>query len=72
MAGVVLPPDGAESSAPAPPDVLTVDEAADFLHLGRQAVYDAVGRGEIPHRRIGKHIRFSRTGLIQWLAAGAA
>ena len=48
-------------------DVLTVDQAAALLRVGRNAVYDAVNRGEIPHRRIGKTIRLSRTALIRWL-----
>ncbi len=55
-------------------DVLTVDEAARFLRTGRNAIYDAIGRGEIPHRRIGRAIRLSRAALVQWLAGscGAA
>lgn len=48
-------------------DVLTVDQAAKFLRLGRNAVYDAIGRGEIPHRRIGRSIRLSRVALLRWL-----
>ncbi|HET9623467.1 MAG TPA: helix-turn-helix domain-containing protein [Kofleriaceae bacterium] len=48
-------------------DVLTVEQAAKFLQLGRNAVYDAIGRGEIPHRRIGRSIRLSRVVLLRWL-----
>lgn len=48
-------------------DVLTVEQAAKFLRLGRNAVYDAIGRGEIPHRRIGRSIRLSRVVLLRWL-----
>ena len=48
-------------------DVMTVEEAADFLRVGRNALYDAIGRGDIPHRRIGKTIRLSRVGLVRWL-----
>lgn len=48
-------------------DVLTVVEAARFLRLGRNAMYEAIGRGEIPHRRIGKNIRLSRAALVRWL-----
>ncbi len=50
-------------------DVLTVDDVAALLKLGRNAVYEAVGRGEVPHRRIGKQIRFSRAGIMRWLAS---
>lgn len=48
-------------------DVIDVPGAMALLKLGRSAVYDACGRGEIPHRRIGKHIRFSRAALLRWL-----
>ncbi len=48
-------------------DVLTVEQAAKLLQLGRNAVYDAIGRGEIPHRRIGRSIRLSRVVLLRWL-----
>lgn len=50
-------------------DVMTVDEAAVFLRVGRNAVYDAIGRGEVPHRRIGKTIRLSRAVLVRWLGS---
>lgn len=49
------------------PDVLTVEEAAKLLGIGRNQAYDACGRGELPHRRIGKTIRLSRTVLLRWL-----
>lgn len=48
-------------------DVLTVEEGAVFLRVGRNQLYDAIGRGEVPHRRIGRTIRLSRTVLVQWL-----
>jgi excisionase family DNA binding protein len=48
-------------------DVLDVREAAEFLKMGRNAVYEAVSRNEIPHRRIGRSIRFSRAALLAWL-----
>lgn len=50
-----------------PGDVLTVEEGAVLLRIGRNALYDAIGRGEIPHGRIGKTIRLSRLALMRWL-----
>jgi excisionase family DNA binding protein len=44
-------------------DVLDVREAAALLRMGRNAIYDACGRGELPHRRIGNRLRFSRAAL---------
>jgi excisionase family DNA binding protein len=48
-------------------DVIDAPAAARLLKVGRNALYDAVARGEIPHRRIGKLLRFSRSGLLRWL-----
>ena len=50
-------------------DVLTVVEAASLLRVGRNLVYDLVARNEIPHRRLGKQIRFSRAALVRWLSS---
>jgi excisionase family DNA binding protein len=50
-------------------DVLDVRGAMKLLKLGRNAVYDACARNEIPHRRVGaKLLRFSRAALLTWLA----
>jgi excisionase family DNA binding protein len=48
-------------------EVLDVIEAAELLHVGRNQLYEAIGRGEVPHRRIGKTIRLSRSVLLRWL-----
>jgi excisionase family DNA binding protein len=53
-------------------DTLTVDEAAEVLRVGRTQLYDAIGRGEVPHRRVGRSIRLSRSALAAWLATGGA
>jgi excisionase family DNA binding protein len=50
-------------------DVLTASEAASLLRVGRNALYDGCARGEIPHRRVGRLLRFSRTALLAWLGA---
>lgn len=48
-------------------DVLDVPAVMTMLKLGRNAVYEACARNEIPHRRIGKLLRFSRSGLQRWI-----
>jgi excisionase family DNA binding protein len=48
-------------------DVLDVRGAMALLKIGRDAIYSGVARLEIPHRRIGRHIRFSRAALMRWL-----
>lgn len=53
-------------------EVLDVAAAARLLHLGRNSVYELVSRNKIPHRRLGKQIRFSRAAILAWLASWAA
>lgn len=48
-------------------DVLTADEAAAFLGVDRNTVYDYAGRGVIPHQRLGKRLIFGRSALVTWL-----
>ena len=49
----------ANDEQPAEP-VLDVEDVARLLRAGRNTIYELVGRNEIPHRRLGKQIRFSR------------
>jgi excisionase family DNA binding protein len=48
-------------------DVLNVTGASQLLRIGRNTIYELVGRNQIPHRRLGKHIRFSRAAIMRWL-----
>jgi len=57
------------STANTDPHVLTVEEAADFLRVGRSAAYEAVRRGEIPSVRIGRSIRIPRHRLEEMIGA---
>ena len=52
-----------------PSDVMTADEAAVFLGVDRNTVYDFAGRGQIPHQRLGKRLLFRRGTLVAWLDA---
>lgn len=52
-------------------ECLTVEQVAELLKLGRNTVYDAANRGQIPHRRIGRRLLFSRTAVLEWLAGKA-
>ena len=48
-------------------DILKVAEAAKLLRIGRNQLYDAIARGEVPHFRVGKNIRLSRVALMRCL-----
>lgn len=47
---------------------LDVEDVAALLRVGRNTVYSLVAKNQIPHRRLGKQIRFSRAAVMQWLA----
>ena len=47
-------------------EIMSVDQAADFLGVGRNSVYDATGAHKIPHNRVGRRLLFSRSALIEW------
>lgn len=49
--------------------VITVDELASVLEVGRSAAYEAVDRGQVPGViRVGRRIRISVPALVAWLA----
>lgn len=48
-------------------EVLDARGVMELLGLGRNAIYAACARNEIPHRRIGKILRFRRSAVMQWL-----
>lgn len=51
---------------------LTVPEAARLLGIGRNAAYDLIRRGELPHVRFGRTIRVPRSALEPWLLSAAS
>lgn len=51
------------------PVLMTVREAAAYLHISRDLCYEAIRRGELPAVRIGRVIRVPRFGLEQWIAS---
>lgn len=46
-----------------PDALLTADELAEILQLPARTVKDQAAAGALPHRRFGKHYRFSRDDL---------
>ncbi len=47
---------------------MTVDEGARALGVSRNSVYTSANRGEIPCRRVGRRVIFSRDAIRAWLA----
>ena len=47
--------------------LLRPEQAAELLSVKTSWVYDAVRTGRLPGLRVGRHIRFTRTMLEEWL-----
>jgi excisionase family DNA binding protein len=52
--------------------LITVEEAARILNLGRTAAYEAARRDEIPSRRVGRRVVVPVRALVGWLAGDVA
>ncbi len=50
-----------------PPEVMTVEELAEYLKLDPQTIYRRFRRGDLPGVKIGKAIRFKREVIDAWL-----
>ncbi len=53
------------------PEIMTIDEVADYLQLHKQVVYRHVKKGTIPASRIGATIRFKKSIIDTWLTDSA-
>jgi excisionase family DNA binding protein len=63
--GVVV---GQATSEARGPDVLTVEQLAEFLQVEEKEVRALAAKGELPGRKLGRHWRFSRQAVLEWLA----
>jgi excisionase family DNA binding protein len=48
--------------------LLTADEVADILGMGRDWVYAEVRAGRLPHVKLGRYVRFREASITAWLA----
>jgi excisionase family DNA binding protein len=60
---------GTVTSPSTGPDVLTVEQLADLLQVDAKTVRSLAAKGELPGRRLGRHWRFSRQAVLDWLAS---
>ena len=51
-------------------ELLTVEQAAEFLSLATPTVYGLVQRGELPVMKRTKRLYFSKKELIEYMKAG--
>jgi excisionase family DNA binding protein len=51
------------------PEVLTAEQAGQFLQIPETAVLELAESGQLPGRKLGNVWRFSRAALVEWLSA---
>jgi len=49
------------------PEILTIEQAAEFLQFSTRTIQRLAKTGEIPGRQIGKQWRFHRDQLREWV-----
>ena len=57
----------ASSGAASMDEVIDIEAVSQMLRIGRNKLYEMVARNQIPHRRFGRRIRFSRAAVMRWL-----
>jgi excisionase family DNA binding protein len=53
---------------PGSPEVLTAEQLAELLQVDTKTVRSLAAQGELPGRKVGRHWRFSRRAVLDWLA----
>ena len=46
--------------------LLTPEEVAQYFQVNRQWVYERTSKNEIPHRKVGKYLRFDWPEIERW------
>ena len=52
-----------------PTDILTLEELHGYLKIPKPTLYALAQNGRIPAAKVGKHWRFRRTDVDEWLKA---
>ncbi len=50
-----------------PPKVMTIDELAAYLQVAKSTLYKLAQEGKVPGQKVGKHWRFHKEVIDQWL-----
>lgn len=51
-------------------DIMSINEASDFLNLTVATIYSMVNRKQLPYSKRGKKLYFSRIELTEYVRAG--
>jgi excisionase family DNA binding protein len=56
-----------ETNVPPNEQFMTPDQVCEWFQVKKDWLYDVTQRGEIPHVRIGRQLRYNRGELWDWL-----
>ena len=51
-------------------EILTIEEAADFLQIGKRSLYKLAKDGHVPCKKVLNKWRFERESLKSWVRQG--
>jgi excisionase family DNA binding protein len=54
-----------------PPEVMTISDLAEYLQVSKSSLYKLVQNGRVPGQKVGKHWRFRKDTVDQWLSASS-
>lgn len=60
-----------DSALPSESEILTIMEVARFLRVPKSTVYKLARLGQLPASKIGKHWRFLRRDIHEWMHSRA-
>lgn len=49
-------------------EVLTIEELAAYLKIAKSTLYKLAQEGKLPGQKVGKHWRFRKAAIDQWLS----
>ena len=50
---------------------MTISDLAEYLQLSKSSLYKLVQQGKVPGQKVGKHWRFRKDTVDQWLSASS-
>lgn len=48
-------------------NVLTIEELSIYLKIPKSTLYKLVREGKVPSQKVGRHLRFHRESIDEWL-----
>ena len=59
-----------ENKPPTTDQIMTVEQAAEFLSLAKPTLYAMIGHGKIPYFKRGKRVYFQKSDILNYLREG--